>query len=72
MVTASHGAMRANASTKVYLESSRNAQHRLARLPIDIGMQIQGARLLNSAQEQAQFKFLVLQKSKKHISLLGV
>jgi hypothetical protein len=72
VVTASHGAMRANASTKVSLESSRNAQHRLARLPIDIGMQIQGARLLNSAQEQAQFKFLVLQKSKKHISLLGV
>ena len=69
---ASHNAMRANSSTKVYLESSRKAQQRFARLPIAIGMQIQGARPLNSAQEPAQFKFLVLQKSKKHLSLIGV
>ena len=71
-LTASHDAMLADASTKVYLESSRKAQHRFARLPIAIGMQIQGARPLNSAQEPAQFKFLVLQKSKKHLSLISV
>ena len=71
-LTASQGAMLADASTKVYLESSRKAQHRFARLPIAIGMQIQGARPLNSAQEPAQFKFLVLQKTKKHLSLISV
>jgi hypothetical protein len=56
-LTASHGAMLADASTKVYLESSRKAQQRFARLPIAIGMQIQGARPLNSAQEPGHLNF---------------